>query len=77
MQQERRFSHRTRAGTGLNYTTNHLIYDGGNFGLLLTGFDLDAVGILEPIPEPASMVLVTSGLVLVAGVVTRRRRRTR
>ncbi|HUV38457.1 MAG TPA: PEP-CTERM sorting domain-containing protein [Planctomycetota bacterium] len=64
-------------GTGVLYTTNHVIYDGGNNGLLLRGFDLDAVGILEPLPvcEPASLALVTSGALGAWGVLRRRRRR--
>ena len=39
--------------TGVAYTTDHVIYDGGNFGGLLEGFDLDAVGILAPAPGDA------------------------
>lgn len=50
--------------TGLHYPVNHVIHDGGNYGLLLAGFDLDAVGILEPVtvPEP-----VSAGVILLAG----------
>ncbi len=40
--------------TGANYTTNHTIYDGGNYGLEIAGFDLDAVGILEPVTGDAN-----------------------
>jgi len=39
--------------TGVNYTTDHVIYDGGNYGGLLTGFDLDAVGVLHPLAGDA------------------------
>ena len=55
--------------TGLAYTTNHVIHDPGNavpdpqIYVSTTGFDLDAVGILEPIPEPA-----TAGLIVLAAV---------
>ena len=35
--------------TGLNYTKNHRIYDGGNFGAEFTGFDLDAVAVVKAV----------------------------
>jgi hypothetical protein len=34
--------------TGQPYPDNHVIYDGGNSAMSLTGFDLDAVGVLRP-----------------------------
>jgi hypothetical protein len=40
--------------TGANYTKNNLIYDGGNLGRELAGFDLDAVGVLRPISGDAN-----------------------
>jgi hypothetical protein len=43
--------------TGTYYGADHVIRDGGNYGAELAGFDLDAVGILRPVPEPATMSL--------------------
>ncbi len=59
--------------TGTHYTTNHLIYDGGNHGGNITGFDLDAVGVLvNPVPEPGTVGLLASA----AGIAFFTRRRT-
>lgn len=63
--------------TGFAYATDHVIYDGGNYGLLLSGFDLDAVGILEPIPEPATVGIILLAAGALTGFNAARRRKLR